>query len=102
LTKLLLNLSIENKILDEIEDLKILVTGSSAFDLNNKLGEPLTGRKHTVKLYPVAQCEWENYENLIETRSMLVHRMIYGNYPELIHLDNYLDFITSPHSNESI
>jgi predicted AAA+ superfamily ATPase len=47
---------------DEIEDLKILVTGSSAFDLNNKLGEPLTGRKHTVKLYPVAQCEWENYD----------------------------------------
>jgi hypothetical protein len=73
---------------DEIGDLKILVTGSSAFDLNNTLGEPLTGRKHTVKLYPVAQCEWENYENLIETRSMLEHRMIYGNYPELIHLQD--------------
>ena len=73
---------------DEIEGLKILVTGSSAFDLNNKLGEPLTGRKHTVKLYPIAQCEWENYENLIETRSLLERRMIYGNYPELIHLQD--------------
>jgi len=74
--------------IDEIDGLKIIVTGSSTFDLNNQLGEPLTGRKHTIHLYPIAQCEWQNYENLIETTSRLEHRMIYGNYPELIHMQD--------------
>ncbi len=31
--------------IDHIEELRIVVTGSSAFDLNKQLGEPLTGRK---------------------------------------------------------
>ena len=74
--------------IDEIDGLKIIVTGSSTFDLNNQIGEPLTGRKHTIYLYPIAQCEWQNYENLIETTSRLEHRMIYGNYPELIHMQD--------------
>ena len=74
--------------IDEIDGLKIIVTGSSTFDLNNQLGEPLTGRKHTIHLYPIAQREWQNYENLIETTSRLEHRMIYGNYPELIHMQD--------------
>ena len=33
---------------DSIEGLKILVTGSSVFDLENKLGEPLVGRKKNL------------------------------------------------------
>ncbi len=32
---------------DEIEGIKILVTGSSAFDVENYTGEPLAGRKYT-------------------------------------------------------
>ena len=34
-------------IVDHIPDIKILITGSSAFDISNKTGEPLTGRKTT-------------------------------------------------------
>lgn len=69
--------------IDELEDLKIIVTGSSAFDLSNKVGEPLTGRKFTFMLFPIAQCELILQENLIQTRSNLEERMIFGSYPEI-------------------
>ena len=38
-------------IVDSIEGIRIIVTGSSVFDLSNKLGEPLVGRKNTIFLY---------------------------------------------------
>lgn len=71
---------------DNIEGVKIIATGSSVFDLNNKLGEPLTGRKYTFYLYPFSQKEYSNNENLIETKARLEERLIYGCYPELIML----------------
>lgn len=70
-------------IADNFKDLKILVTGSSVFDLSNKLGEPLVGRKNTIYLYPLAQSEFGAYENIIETKEKLEERMIFGSYPEL-------------------
>lgn len=73
---------------DNIEGLKIIVTGSSVFDFSNKLGEPLTGRKYSVNIFPFAQLEFANYENIIESRSRLEERLIYGSYPELIHLQD--------------
>ncbi len=73
---------------DSIEGLKILVTGSSVFDLDNQLGEPLVGRKMTLYLYPLAQMEFNQVENLIETKANLEERLIYGGYPELEHLDS--------------
>ena len=73
---------------DNIEGLKIIATGSSVFDLSNKLGEPLTGRKISFILFPFAQMEYSKYENIIETKNRLDLRLIYGNYPELI---NYKD-----------
>ena len=73
---------------DSIEGLKILVTGSSVFDLENKLGEPLVGRKKTFLMYPLAQLEFAEYENRIETKSKLEERLIFGAYPELEQLEN--------------
>ena len=70
--------------IDEIEGLHIIITGSSAFDLSNNTGEPLTGRKYTFQLHPVAQCELMVYENPIETESLLENRLIYGSYPEIL------------------
>jgi uncharacterized protein len=71
---------------DTILGLKILVTGSSALDIQNKLGEPLTGRKTSLYLFPFSQSELSQYENIIETRSRLNERLIYGSYPELTHI----------------
>lgn len=70
--------------IDEIKGLKILVTGSSTFDLSNNLGEPLTGRSFTIQMFPLSQAEFSQKENLIITKARLEERLIYGNYPELI------------------
>ena len=71
---------------DSIKGLKVIATGSSVFDLANKLGEPLTGRKYTFKLFPLAQMEYSASENIVQTRAKLEERLIYGCYPELVHL----------------
>ena len=68
---------------DEIEGLSIIVTGSSVFDLRNKLGEPLVGRENTLRLYPLAQVELAQNENFLDTKQKLEERLIFGGYPEL-------------------
>ncbi|AMS27259.1 ATPase [Bacteroidetes bacterium UKL13-3] len=83
--------SILKLMVDEIPGIKILVTGSSMFDLTNKLGEPLTGRKRTFELFPLAQMEYQHYENLIQTKAGLAERLIYGSYPELLQYPNDAD-----------
>ena len=72
--------------IDEIEGLKILVTGSSAFDINKYTGEPLTGRKKTFNLYALSEQELDQTEDAIQRVANLKQRLIYGNYPELTHL----------------
>jgi predicted AAA+ superfamily ATPase len=71
---------------DEIKDLKILVTGSSMFDLKNKLGEPLTGRKKEFILYPLSQLEYAQVEDTITRYGNVEERLTYGCYPELLQL----------------
>ncbi|MFM7488073.1 MAG: ATP-binding protein [Cytophagales bacterium] len=70
---------------DEVKGIRLLVTGSSMFDLKNKLGEPLTGRKKDFLLYPLAQLEYAQIENPIERSQLLTDKVIYGCYPELLH-----------------
>jgi len=78
-------------IVDHIPGIRVIITGSSAFDILNKIGEPLTGRKTTFYLYPFSQSEYNQFENIIETKSRLKERLIFGNYPELIHLQGRQD-----------
>jgi hypothetical protein len=73
---------------DTIEGLKILVTGSSAFEINNQIGEPLVGRMKTIHLFPIAQIEYSKTENFLETRNNLEDRLILGSYPELSQISN--------------
>ncbi len=76
-------------IVDSIDGIKIIATGSSVFDLSNKLGEPLVGRKNTIYLFPLAQMEFSEYENYKETTIKLEERLIFGSYPEL---EQYADW----------
>ena len=69
---------------DSIENVQIVVTGSSAFDLLNKTNEPLTGRKFEFNLFPISTNELVIHQGKIEERRMLERRMIYGLYPEII------------------
>lgn len=81
---------------DHVEGIQILVTGSSVFDLDNQLGEPLVGRKTTLKLFPLAQMEFAVLENPIETSAKLNQRLIFGSYPELeqlISLDEKVQYL---------
>ena len=71
-------------IVDNIEDIRIVVTGSASFDLYQKLGEPLTGRKITLRLFPLAQLELAKIEKPYETKANLETRLIFGSYPEVI------------------
>lgn len=72
--------------IDHIKGLKIIVTGSSAFDINNYTGEPLTGRKITYNLFALSEQELDQVENLFEKKDNLHKRLIYGNYPELLQI----------------
>jgi predicted AAA+ superfamily ATPase len=78
-------------IVDQIEGIKIIATGSSMFDLANKLGEPLVGRKHTLFLFPLSQIEFSKYENYKQTTENLEERLIYGGYPELTQYESWYD-----------
>lgn len=71
-------------IVDHIKDIKVVVTGSSAFDLAREVGEPLTGRKFTLKLFPLAQLELMQIEERHETAANLESRLIYGSYPDVV------------------
>ena len=71
-------------IVDNIKSIQLIVTGSSAFDLSNKLNEPLTGRKIEYCLYPFSTGELINNSSLIEERRLLENRMIYGLYPDVV------------------
>ena len=71
-------------IVDHIPGVSIIATGSSAFDLAQNIGEPLTGRKYTLKLFPLAQLEIAQIEAPHETAANLENRLIFGSYPEVI------------------
>jgi predicted AAA+ superfamily ATPase len=71
-------------IVDQIPGIKVIATGSSSFDLSNKIGEPLVGRQRIRRLFPVAVMElvedygrayvWDNLDNLLS----------FGAYPEVL------------------
>lgn len=69
-------------LVDSIPEVIVFVTGSSGFDLKNKLGEPLTGRSKYFHLYPVAQLELE--EDYLKAKENLETRLIYGSYPQVV------------------
>ncbi len=71
-------------IVDHIPGIRVIATGSSSFDLARTMGEPLTGRKITLKLFPLAQMEIGRTEQRHQTDANLENRLIYGTYPEVV------------------
>ena len=71
-------------IVDHIPGVRVVVSGSSSFDLARSTGEPLTGRKYTLRLYPLAQMEICQIEKIHQTDANLEGRLIYGSYPEVV------------------
>ena len=71
------------RITDNFPDVQLLVTGSSSFELQNRLNEPLTGRKFEYNLFPISSAEIYASEGLLSVRPTLERRLIYGSYPEV-------------------
>lgn len=79
------NIGITLKIItDQFKDVQLIVSGSSAFELNNQLNEPLTGRKWEYKLFPISWKEFEDNIGFVKAEQQLEIRMIYGMYPDVI------------------
>lgn len=76
-------------IVDHIKGIEVVATGSSCFDLAQNIGQPLTGRKYTLRLFPLAQLEIKQIEQRFETEVNLESRLIYGSYPEIIITNDY-------------
>jgi len=80
-------------LVDNFPEVKILATGSSAFELSNIIKEPLTGRKWEFNLFPLSFKEMVEHTNFIEEKRMLSHRLVFGYYPEQV---------LNPHDGEEI
>ncbi len=79
------NIGITLKLLiDNFPEKKVVVTGSSALELSNEMQEPLTGRKFEFNLLPFSTEELVQHNGIIEEKRLLEHRLIYGQYPEVV------------------
>ncbi|MDR1195557.1 MAG: ATP-binding protein [Endomicrobium sp.] len=66
---------------DHIPHVQVIATGSSSFDLANKLSEPLTGRALSFTLYPFSVEEISREKGYAEASSSLEKIMLWGAYP---------------------
>lgn len=71
-------------IIDNFPDYQIIATGSSSFDLSNKISEPLTGRKIEFYLYPLSLEELKSIYSDLETDRLVERRLLYGLYPDIV------------------
>ena len=78
-------------IVDQVPGIMVIATGSSSFDLAGAVGEPLTGRKNTVILYPIAQQELLSVHNRYELKERLEDYLVFGSYPEVVTAKNRKD-----------
>jgi predicted AAA+ superfamily ATPase len=69
---------------DELPEIQLIVSGSSALELANQINEPLTGRKFEYKLFPFAREELVTHFTQLEENRLLEDRLIYGSYPEIV------------------
>ena len=72
------------RITDNFPEVQLLVTSSSSFELQNRLNEPLTGRKYEYHLFPISTRELLGHGGLIAVKQSLESRLIYGSYPDIV------------------
>ena len=88
------------RITDNFPDVQLMVTGSSSLELQDRLNEPLTGRKYEYHLYPISTRELLDNGGLLAVKQSLESRLIYGSYPDIMnHVDEAKELIMSIASN---
>ena len=79
------NIGLAIKLLvDNYPEIQIIATGSSSFELSNKIKEPLTGRKFEHFLLPFSFAELVDNYGFLEEKRLLERRLIFGSYPEIV------------------
>lgn len=79
------NIGLKLKLItDNLPEIQVIATGSSSFDLANRVNEPLTGRKWEYNLYPLSYQELVEHHGLLTENRLLEHRLVYGYYPEVV------------------
>jgi predicted AAA+ superfamily ATPase len=73
-------------IYDEEPEIKMFVTGSSSFELSNKITEPLTGRNIKFRLYPLSVQEIMQQKTWLWIVEHISEFLIYGSYPGILDL----------------
>jgi len=71
-------------IADTMPDVRLIATGSSAFELANKVSEPLTGRNRKMQLYPLAIPELVESHNQMTVQKDIENLLTFGMYPQIV------------------
>jgi len=71
-------------LVDQVPGIQVIATGSSSFELAGQVGEPLTGRKQTLTLFPIAQSELLASYSRFDLQQKLEDLLIYGSYPDVL------------------
>jgi len=71
-------------ITDNLNEIQLIATGSSSFELSDKIKESLAGRKWEYNLFPISSEEMIQHHGALEEKRLLEHRLIYGYYPEVV------------------
>lgn len=77
-------------LVDSNPGLKVIASGSSSFELSNKMGAPLTGRQTVFTLFPFSMMEIANQFGTMHMVQNLQTFLIYGTYPEILHDSNFV------------
>ncbi|WP_396168895.1 ATP-binding protein [Flavobacterium sp.] len=78
---------------DQIQNVRLVVSGSSALEIANQINEPLTGRKWEYNLFAFSWQELKTHFGFIQNHKNIPLYLIYGTYPEVI---------TNPNEAESL
>ena len=80
----IMDIGITLKILhDRLKGVRIVATGSSSFELSEKVGEPLTGRMEEYTLHTLSFAELARHSSPVIERNLLENRLLFGAYPEV-------------------
>ncbi len=71
-------------IIDQFKDVQLFISGSSALEINDRMQEPLTGRKFEYLMFPISWEEFQVNVGYLESDSQLEERLVYGMYPDVI------------------
>lgn len=82
-------------IVDKFKNVQLILSGSSSFELYNKINEPLTGRKFTFNLWPILWEEWQKHIGFVKAEQDLENRLVFGFYPDVLNNEDRPQIILS-------